>query len=169
MYTLSINQKILISAFVGFTIGIGTVLIWNIDTKVKNSEKYQKEEKVITKEERTLTKKGFPVLSGETARVDIVNQEAGSYVRVSNVILEHSGWVAIHEDLNGKLGNVLGAYLFPEGVSRGSVELLRDTTPGNIYYAVLYSDNGDRAFELGVDSILIDKDQQPIMATFETI
>ena len=92
-------------------------------------------------------------LSGENA-ILVRSQEAGIHVEVELVTLENAGWVVIHENNNGALGNALGAQLFDSGPSKGVVELLRGTEAGNTYFATIRQDDGDRAFDLTRDLLL---------------
>jgi hypothetical protein len=84
--------------------------------------------------------------------VTLSEQTAGNMVSLTKVALAQDGWVVIHEDANGELGRILGAAWFPKGVSENvSVELLRNTISNTKYYAVLYSDNGDKKFDSKTD------------------
>jgi hypothetical protein len=82
----------------------------------------------------------------------VPDQKAGDTVSVSKVAFgAGGGWVVIHEDNNGALGNALGAAWFGQGSWNGTVSLLRGTVAGKTYHAVLYTDNGDKQFSLGDD------------------
>jgi hypothetical protein len=86
------------------------------------------------------------------------NQIAGKIVSVENVKLTDNAWVVVREDVNGKMGNILGAQWLPKGTdSATTVELLRGTTAGNTYYLVLYNDNGDRIFGKYTDTPMKNK------------
>ena len=106
------------------------------------------------------------VLSGQNA-ILVRNQEAGINVNIELVTLENAGWVVIHEDNNGVLGNALGAQLFDVGPSKGVVELLRGTEAGKTYYATIRQDDGDRAFDLTRDLLLSDSEGNPVQIKFE--
>lgn len=86
----------------------------------------------------------------------VEDQPAGLIVHVRHAAVDEGKWVVIHEDREGILGNVLGAARFVRGTTEGAVELLRATSPGSTYHAVLYADNGDRAFSLSDDTPLSD-------------
>ncbi|OGZ96578.1 MAG: hypothetical protein A3B34_02780 [Candidatus Sungbacteria bacterium RIFCSPLOWO2_01_FULL_54_21] len=87
---------------------------------------------------------------GGISTVSADNQTAGTMVALT-VKAEKDTWVAIHEDKNGKPGNILGAQLFAKGTHTGNVELLRSTTAGMKYYAMLHADNGDKKFDYAAD------------------
>jgi hypothetical protein len=108
------------------------------------------------------------ILSGENA-ILVRDQEAGIIVNVELVTLENAGWVVIHEDNNGLLGNALGAQLFLSGVNSGTVELLRGMEAGNTYHAVVRQDDGDRAFDLVRDLLLSDGRGNPVQVSFTAI
>jgi hypothetical protein len=99
----------------------------------------------------------------------IEDQPAGLEVFVKKIDLPKSGWLAIRED-NGKgePGNILGAQLFDPGMTSGKVELLRNTEEGKIYYAMILSDNGDRAFIPKMDLPVLGIDGQPLSVSFKT-
>lgn len=100
----------------------------------------------------------------------VSDQLAGDRVLLEEVELAVSGWVVVHEDLNGSLGNALGAARFDAGThERGYVKLLRNTEVNQNYYIVLYEDNGDGAFSLTDDTLLANTDNGPISETFKTI
>jgi len=96
-------------------------------------------------------------------------QQAGSMVTVESVTFPsvEGGWVVVHEDNNGELGNALGAQRFGEGSWSGMVSLLRDTASDKTYRAVLYKDNGDGQFSLETDRPLIDSEGKIIMVPFQ--
>lgn len=82
-----------------------------------------------------------------TNTIVVANQPAGDAVVVSLLSLEKSGWIAIHEDRDGALGNILGARRFNEGqYVAETVKLLRGTVGGATYHAVLHLDDGDSNF-----------------------
>lgn len=106
------------------------------------------------------------VLVGGNA-IAVNDQPAGMNVAISMVTLAMDGWVAIHEDRDGKPGNILGAQWFPAGQGQsGSVELLRGTENGKVYYAMLHSDDGDHKFDRAVDPPIADPLGNAIMMRF---
>lgn len=185
MDTLSTNQKVLISALVGFVIGAGAVVVWNISrgggevavTNATGGTVAQSDESPLPNNEEDKSamvgaesQASAPVLAGNGGdSITVLDQAAGNAVRVENIEFENAGWVAVHEDRNGGLGNILGAAWFPRGTSSGTVELLRDTLPGQAYYAVLYTDNGNKVFETGVDAQIVTASGNPVMSTFITL
>lgn len=106
------------------------------------------------------------VLSGKNT-VDVENQSAGNIVTISSVELNQMGWVVVHEDVGGKPGNVLGAALVFAGEHNAvSVELLRKTEKGKTYYAMLHTDDGDKAFDLKKDRPIADSTGANIQISF---
>lgn len=100
--------------------------------------------------------------------VSVEDQKAGNSVFIKSVAFVESGWVAIHEDLNGTPGNILGARRFNAGKSDGIVELLRNTIAGNKYYTILHRDDGDGEFDHTKDFVIYDSEENPVSVTFET-
>ena len=103
----------------------------------------------------------------ESPKTVVVNdQEAGKVVFVSSLNISGSTWVAIHEDLEGEPGRILGARRYDAGISSGDVELLRPTVKGGVYYALLYADDGDRQFDSKLDPQVKDESGKTVMASF---
>ena len=131
------------------------------------------EETTSTKTENASTvSPALPAQTGITGEgtISVSNQEFGDSVSISSVTLGAAGWIAIHEDRDGEFGNILGAGWFPEGSSENvKVELLRATTPGATYYAVLRSDDGDREFDRVKDVPFEDENGKVLQATFHTL
>lgn len=101
--------------------------------------------------------------------IAVNDQPAGMKVSLALVVLSKDGWVAIHEDRAGAPGNILGAQRFAAGQSvSGAVDLLRATKEGNIYYAMLHSDDSDHIFEQSNDTPITDKQGNIIMVRFVT-
>ncbi len=91
---------------------------------------------------------GIPASASITAQ----DQAEGSMVTIAEVKLTVSGWVVVREELNGQMGNVLGAQRFDAGsYAGGQVELARGMVAGARYYALVYADDGDRMFDHKLD------------------
>lgn len=117
-------------------------------------------------EEGLLSDSPLVLSGGNTVTVD--DQMPGQTVSLKSVVFEEAGWVAVHEDREGKPGNILGAAWFPGGMSSGEVELLRATTDGGTYYAMLHKDDGDKKFDHTIDTPLTDGEGNPLMVKFMT-
>lgn len=179
MNMLTNNQKVLIAALVGFIIGAGAIWVWTVsnsatrevpeeESQTDVSEEVKTEEKSpVTTPETTPAQTGgsAPQTLDNSELIKVMGQKAGTEVMV-NVTLDAAGWVAIHEDREGSLGNVLGARWVAAGTQDATVMLLRATTAGKTYHAVLYNDDGDRQFEYGIDARLLDGSKQPVQAQF---
>lgn len=181
MNNMSSNQKMLLSFVAGLIVGVGGAWLWLerggnslLESSPKDGETAQSEEM----EEGTVPEgagvagvsgsaaEGIPA-TGETA-VTVADQPAGAVVVVTNVMLPQGGWVVVHEEQNGAPSWVLGARRFPAGVTAmGEVELLRGTTAGGTYYAMLHADNGNGTFDLSDDKPLLGEDGKFIMGMFE--
>lgn len=109
---------------------------------------------------------GITLPSGANA-IAVDDQDAGSTATVRSATLSEEGWVVIHEDWNGKPGNILGARRLPAGTQQAVVvELLRSTEGGKVYYAMLHRDDGDKAFAHTRDLPVLDASGSPIMMRF---
>jgi len=101
---------------------------------------------------------------GQTVHTDTVsdqsiinasNQKAGDSVLVSKVVTNTEIWVAVREDVEGELGNILGARRIDAGTTENIVVLLlRSTVPDTKYHVVLYRENGDGVFDNKTDTLL---------------
>lgn len=99
--------------------------------------------------------------------IAVNDQQPGLSVAVALVTLARDGWVVVHEDRDGKPGSILGAQRFNAGANQsGSVDLLRATEEGKVYYAMLHSDDGDRAFDHTKDLPITDPQGNVILMRF---
>lgn len=80
--------------------------------------------------------------------IAVNDQAPGMQVMIALMTITEDAWVVIHEDRDGKPANILGAGRFNAGANlAGTVELLRPTEEGRVYYAMLHRDDGDRQFD----------------------
>ncbi len=106
--------------------------------------------------------------SGNTAvsqgdMVSVSDQSAGMNVTVTSVSFSQAGWVAVR-DSNGY---ILGAAWFPTGaMSDGSIPLLRATVAGEHYQVLMYADDGDKAFDFHIDTLITNSDGSVAGTTF---
>lgn len=82
----------------------------------------------------------------------VTDQKAGARVVVDGINVSQPVWVVVSEDSNGRPARILGAQVFKPGEYIGEVALLRATIPGNVYHAIIYTDNGDGVFDYKEDS-----------------
>lgn len=104
-------------------------------------------------------KTGIVGTSNEGESISVDSQDAGLSVAVASMHLTRPSWVAI-KDANGW---ILGAGWFAANATSGTVPLLRGTTPGQTYTALIYVDNGDKAFDFHIDALV-----DGVSATFTT-
>ena len=152
--------KCVVIAVVAFLVGFGSAWVWLTKSPVGagivgDKTSGQKSDKAIDE------------VIGNS--ISASGQSAGISAKIDSVKVEKLSWVAIHEDNNGAPGNILGAQLFESGEHSGTVELLRGMLPGQTYYAMVHTEDGDRAFDPKKDLPLIDDAGQPVWAIFQTI
>lgn len=94
--------------------------------------------------------------------VAVADQAAGNTVALSSVHLTKRSWVAIEDSRKW----TLGAKRLEASDTEGTVPLLRNTTAGETYTAVIYADNGDGVFDIHADTMLLGSDGNPVSATF---
>ncbi|MEK7464136.1 MAG: hypothetical protein AAB610_03395 [Patescibacteria group bacterium] len=110
---------------------------------------------------------GDAMIAGKDVnRVVVTDQFPGNIVYLSSVQLTKPGFVVIHKDNAGVPGDVIGYQYFDKGINPGKITLNAATTDGGIYYAVLYSDDGDRVFSATKDLPLKDASKNTIMKLF---
>lgn len=123
---------------------------------------------------------GAPVNEAENSEVSVSelnsavqaeDQVFGPQAVIKAVKFENrAGWVAVHEDREGKPGNILGAAWLPVGENKEvKVELLRPMEAGKTYYAMLHDDDGDKQFNYKNDLSLPSSTGEPIMAAFRAL
>jgi len=173
------GQKTIVSFIVGLL--IGGLLVWAFsgpsveapkDTEKKvDIEKTESAEKIDEENEGTTTNDvttdktpvvaTLPVGDG---KVTVENQPAGTFITLKSATYPISeGWIAVRDYQNGQLGGVLGAARFSEvqGLVPTGIALLRATTAGKEYAVVVYTESGDRKFNLADD-----KQLDSVFATF---
>lgn len=162
------NTKLIVSAIVGFAVGVGAAWLWGMNKEVAEAPTVN-DGKTVTGTTTDTNNVQSNTVSGSTIGKNIVvveDQDAGTRVFVKQVILQTVGWVVIHERVNGQVGNALGAGRFEAGTNEGEIELLRATEAGRMYFALLYKDDGDKLFDLKKDTRLTDTSGQSVQATF---
>jgi|TARA_Y100000310_G_scaffold345555_1_gene466498 hypothetical protein len=167
MDTKTANKRIIIALISGVIIGAGAVWVLMAQIIDREIPRDEDETELISDSNDV----NISVTSGaqmESARIVVGVQLFGKSVRLQEVALPESSWVAIHEDVDGKLGNILGAQRFDQGVHSGTVDLLRETVGESLYYAVVYRDDGDKVFNLDADAPAVDVEGALIMTAFRT-
>ncbi len=107
--------------------------------------------------------------STDTASVIAGDQPAGASVRITSAQLPADGWIVVHEERDGFVGNALGAVRRDSGTYTDvAVPLLRDTVSGARYWVVLYTDDGDRTFSLENDFPVRTGGGEPVTTSFTT-
>lgn len=167
------GQKTLVAFIVGLL--IGGMLVWafsgpdaaapTTDEEVTEETSSEKSSTESTDNEATASDKGgasevsTPVLQVGEGSVVIDDQKAGSAIALQSVTYPVSeGWIGVREYNNDQLGFILGVVRFSEsqGLVPKDIVLQRSTTAGNKYAVVIYTEDGDRMFNLAND-VQIDK------------
>ncbi len=108
-----------------------------------------------------------PVTNNNANGLIMSDQYPGNVVYVSSVQLANPGWVVIEKNVSGKPGDVIGQTYLSAGIAPAKVTLSQPTIDGSMYYAVLYSDNGDKKFNVSTDKPLTDTNGNIILKTFK--
>lgn len=155
---------LLIGGVIGYW--LGRRLVQSSDENGESSKTGSPESGVVG-EGLDLKGLGTMVVGGNAIAVN--DQAAGGKVDIQMVTLAKDGWVVVHGDMDGKPGGILGARRFNAGENQtGVVELLKPTEEGKVYYAMLHSDDGDRAFDYKKDLPVADPQGNAIMMRFVT-
>ena len=116
-----------------------------------------------TSDSAVVVTEATPTASGET--VSAMDQPAGTTAHVASVTVMHTTWIAI-KDINSR---ILGAHRIDASGENIPVSLLRAMVPGHTYQAVLYVDNGDGAFNLHTDTLVVGSEGAPVASTFKVL
>lgn len=159
------SAKIVTALIVGLLVGFGAGAFWQ-ERRLSNE---LPSEGIATAGEEMVSEKGGKkqVASAaasrqtqagaatSTAMITVLDQPAGNAVRAERVVTGESVWVAVREEKNGGLGNILGVQKIPAGENLSvTVELLRPTKAGATYFVVLHTDVGDPAFNYREDVLI---------------
>ncbi len=115
---------------------------------------------------RYATFEGMLDLGGNAVYVE--NQMSGSSsVLVGFVVLSAPGYVVIYNDDSGVPGSVIGeSTLLQTGGEHLTVSLDEPLVEDQVYYAMLYQDDGDEQFREDADTQAVDSEQSVILMTF---
>ncbi len=99
-------------------------------------------------------------------RVVVTDQFPGNIVYLSSVQLANPGFVVIQKDNAGTPGAIIGSQYFDKGINPGKITLSQNTVENGVYYAVIYTDDGDKIFSSTKDMALKDSAGNIIMKIF---
>ncbi len=102
----------------------------------------------------------------EINRLVIADQYPGNVVYVSSAQLANGSWIVIHKDNAGKPGAVIGSMWAEKGIAPVKVTLTEKTVDGQLYYAMIHSDDGDKKFDAAKDAAVKDSRGNVIVKTF---
>jgi hypothetical protein len=100
-------------------------------------------------------------------RLTMTDQYPGNVVYVSAVQMEKDGWVAIHKDVNGQPGEIIGYAPVKAGINPVKITLTKPLVDGQSYIAMLHGDDGDGKFDEAKDAALKDASGAVILKVFK--
>lgn len=170
------SSKIVSALVIGIIIGFIAGTFWQerrLSAPVSDNMATTEEEETAMVEEVSLSGDTETTASDQTAAVvsaisvessSVVlaeiaasDQIAGDSAIVSILNISEPVWIAVRDNVDGKLGNILGAHkAFTAGDAE--VNLLRPTVAGASYRVVMYKDIGDASFNYKED-VLLEKGQ----------
>ena len=99
--------------------------------------------------------------------IEVKDQKPGDEVMIDTVSLERRGYVVVHEDENGGIGETVGhSDLLNIGETK-SITFKMNLHPGLSHSAMLHVDNGDGAFDERQDLPLKNENGEFIMKSFK--
>lgn len=107
------------------------------------------------------------LVRGDNA-IYVENQTAGSTsVLVGFAVLSKPGFIIVYDDNGGVPGTVVGeSALFESGGEHFVVLLDEPLAEDQVYYAMLYHDDGDGRFRAEIDTQVVDSEQSVILMNF---
>ncbi len=104
--------------------------------------------------------------ANEINRLVVSDQYPGNVVFINSAQLANGGWVEIHKDNNGTPGAIIGGVYAEKGIGPVRITLTEKTVEGQLYYAMIHSDDGDKKFDALKDLPMKDSKGNIIMKTF---
>jgi hypothetical protein len=161
------GQKTVVSFIVGLL--IGGLLVWAFSEPKSESKMEDKvgdtkeemdksgDEGATNEDVATETTDTAATLNVGDAKVEIGEQTASTFVNLTSATYPVAeGWIGVRDYSNGKLGNILGVARFSQsqGLVPTGVALQRPTVAGMEYAIVVFTEDGDRKFNLASDKQL---------------
>ncbi|MBP9842468.1 MAG: hypothetical protein KBC62_00530 [Candidatus Pacebacteria bacterium] len=160
------GQKTLVAFIVGLL--IGGMLVWAFSgpevTAPTNDETTDESSSEVASDDKTDEAKdsaederepvAAPTLKVGDGSVVVADQEASAKIALESATYPVSeGWIGVREYNNDQLGYILGVVRFSEsqGLVPNEIVLQRSTTAGKQYAVVIYTEDGDRQFNLAND------------------
>ena len=149
---------------IGLVVGLGSYHIWDNNGRMISGERTDSAtgEEMVEDSESEIT---------ESANsVTVTDQLAGFSATVDRVSLDQDGWIVIYSDRDGQPASRLGASRRDSGEYENViVELLTNTEEGEMYYAMIHADDGDREFDHTRDLPVQNTQGFPVMTAFEVV
>jgi hypothetical protein len=154
----------------GFALGVALLLIVGIVTERDIRHMGTSNGGTTASDDANLSdEEAMAGVNTTVATITVKEQMPGGTVSVEYVEISEDGWVVVHETEAGHVLNALGAARLDVGTHDDVlIELLRETNPGGTYAIILYTDNGNKEFEIRGDLPMIDVEGNPVMQSFRT-
>lgn len=160
-------QKTLVAFVVGLL--IGGMLVWafsgptasaptteekNADKEVAKDTNKDTTESSDKKTDDASTTEAKPELKVGKGEVNVPDQNASMSIKLDSATYPVSeGWIGVRDYNDDRLGMILGVVRFSEaqGLIPSEIVLQRSTKPGNKYAIVIFTEDGDKNFNLAGD------------------
>lgn len=155
------TQQLVLMLVIGVLIGTSAVMVWKLkggqtDVSVNESARSTPSGATTTPPlessvtPTTISQSSWPLPPEIPANLrvglSVADQPASDVVNISGLTLSEIHWIGIYDDRDGHPGFIMGAKRVHPGDTLATVELLRPTTTGGKYYAVILTDDGDDTF-----------------------
>ncbi len=162
------DKKTVIAFIVGLL--IGGLLVWAFSGPAASAPRDEERKDEKTEEGKTATKtegeRSTDATTDETTdapaalaigegSVTIGDKKAGMTVPLADVTYPvEEGWIGIRNYTDGRLGYILGVVRFSksQGLNPSEIVLQTPTRAGAEYAVVMYTEDGDRQFNLAADT-----------------
>lgn len=101
----------------------------------------------------------------------VPKQAGGTNVFIESVTLNSNGYVVVHKDKDGDLGDIIGVskLLLPGTTDNFLMNINEEVTEGDSLFAVVHLDDGDGVFGASLDAPATDADGNKVMVGFPIV
>ncbi len=159
------SQQLVLMLVIGILIGTAGVMAWKtrsvetINDEILNTTDSgaMTATDTLSKTQETIGKSASmlplapSIPKGSRVGLSVEDQIAGKIIKVSNLDIKDTNWVAVYDEREGQPGYIMGATRVHAGDSAASVELLRPTEKGGKYYVGILGDDGSDTFNRQTD------------------
>ncbi len=109
------------------------------------------------------------ITGGEATLPLIVPEQAGgSEIFIESAVLPNAGYVVIHREKDGKLGEIIGVSEFLSAGIKGNflMSIDEEVVEGDTLFAMIHTDDGDGIFDGSLDVPLVEDKGDIVLVKF---